>query len=71
MSKSTKKNLPYVIKYLQKFNSRREARMLEVTIKNSGVKRWYLKNQFTHEAILAQTELENIALDIHHSKLAV
>ena len=41
---STKKYLPYSIKFLRRFSTRSLARVLEVTIKNTGVKKWYDKN---------------------------
>lgn len=43
-SKSTKRNLPYSIKFLRAYPSRIEARRMEVRIKNTGVKKWYHKN---------------------------
>lgn len=43
-ARSTRKYLPYDLKFLSKFNTRTEARRLEVTIKNTGVKNWYNKN---------------------------
>jgi len=42
--KSTRKHTPYMIKFLKRFNTRKEARRLEVTIKDAGVQRWYQKN---------------------------
>lgn len=43
-SKSTIKNLPYALKFLRQFNTRKEARKLEVKIKTTGVYKWYCKN---------------------------
>jgi putative endonuclease len=43
-SKSTKRNAPYSLKFLIKFETRKQARNLEVTIKKTGVKKWYNKN---------------------------
>jgi len=43
-SNSTKNYLPYSIKFLKRFSTRSLAHQLEVTIKNTGVKKWYDKN---------------------------
>ena len=43
-SKSTKRNLPYSLKFLQSFGTRQEARNKEVLIKKAGVRKWYMKN---------------------------
>lgn len=42
---STKRKLPVILKFLKRFESMREARVMEKMIKQQGVTRWYVKNQ--------------------------
>lgn len=44
--KSTKNHLPFTIQYVKKKSSRKEARKLEVYIKNRGAHRFLLARQF-------------------------
>lgn len=46
-SVSTKKNGPYVLRWMREYDSRAKARFVEVMIKKQGVKRWMSKAQFS------------------------
>lgn len=44
-SKSTRRKLPLVTKYIKQVDLISEARVMEIRIKKQGVTRWWVKNQ--------------------------
>jgi putative endonuclease len=64
-SKSTRKHLPYILKFLYETDSRIKARLIEKKIKNFGVRKFYTKLQFSNNYEKGKNWIEEGALPLN------